>query len=419
LLDATKLVPEELVPVRRVGKLTLDRNPDNFFAETEQVAFCVANVVPGIDFTNDPLLHARLFSYLDTQLLRLGGPNFTELPINRPLVPVQNHHQDGFGRRTLHTSPALYHPNSIAGNQPLPALAEVGYVHHEEPLERGTKIRARSPSFLDHFSQARLFLNSQSEPERAHLVEACRFELGKVERLAIRERVVSLFAEIDPDFAREVAEGIGVRRIKPAGRPEVAARTGTPAPAHGEPAELESSPALSILNQAAPSIRTRKIAFLAAEGVRKSDLDAVQGALFSAGAVVEVVGPVLGPMHTDETYPVDALRSFLTTSSVLYDAVFVPGGESSIAVLREIPAAVEFVREAYGHAKPIGATNEGTSFLESLEGIDSDGSGVVTAEAREPDELESFATEFIAAIQQHRHFDRPGQPSPARQKAKS
>jgi catalase len=431
LLDPTKLVPEELVPVRRVGKLTLDRNPDNFFAETEQVAYCVANIVPGVDFTNDPLMQARLFSYLDTQLLRLGGPNFAELPINRPLAPVRNHQQDGFGRRTIHTSRALYHPNSIEQNHPLPAPEERGFVHHEEPLERGTKVRARSPSFLDHFSQARLFLHSQSGPERAHLVEACRFELGKVERLAIRERVVSLFAEVDAEFAQEVALGIGVGRIRPARRPEVAVPTGTPAPSGRGRSKLDVSPALSLTNFASSSIRTRKIAFLAADGVRKADVDAVQNLLLAGGAVVEIVAPFLGPLKTHEGIPLAALRSFLTVSSVLYDAVFVPGGEASVDALLELPAAAEFVREAFLHAKPIAALNEGVDLLADLQldglGLETtpehhrpiEWHGVVTGWATQAQELESFAESFVSAIAEHRHFERPGQPSPARPRSRS
>ena len=419
LLDPTKLVPEELVPVRRVGKMTLDRNPANFFAETEQIAFCVGNVVPGIDFSNDPLLHARLFSYLDTQLLRLGGPNFTEIPINRPLGPVRNHNQDGFGRRSIHTSRALYHPNSIEGNRPLPADPSRGFVHFPQPLE-GANVRERSPSFLDHFSQARMFLESQSEAERAHLVEACRFELGKVERLAIRERVVALFAGIDEDFAKDVAEAVGVTRIRAPARPRVAERTSTPPPA-GMRSKTKTvpSPALSLSRQPRPSIRTRKIALLAAPGVRRADVEEVRGALLSAGAVVEVVAPALGPMKTDEGTPIDADRTFLTTSSVLHDAVFVPGGADSLAALLETEAAIEFVREAFHHAKPIGTTGDGAELLAAaLPGFEpgegSEEHGIVSSAATERSALEAFSKDFVAAIRQHRFFDRPGARSDSR-----
>src|SRR4051812_22785831 len=180
LLDATKLVPEELVPVRRVGKMTLNRNPQNFFAETEQIAFHLGNLVPGIEVTNDPLLQARLFSYLDTQLTRLGGPNFAEIPINRPLAPVANHQQDGFHRDTINTGNANYHPNSIGSGCPFLA-GEAGFVHRREKLH-GSITRMRSESFRDHFSQATMFVASQSPAERRHLIQALRFELGKVTR---------------------------------------------------------------------------------------------------------------------------------------------------------------------------------------------------------------------------------------------
>lgn len=432
LLDPTKLVPEELVPVRRVGKLTLCRNPQNFFAETEQIAFCVGNVVPGIDFTNDPLLQARLFSYLDTQLLRLGGPNFTELPINRPLVPVANHHQDGLGRRSIPTSRALYHPNSIEGNQPSMAPPKQGFVHFRERVE-GEKVRERSASFLDHFSQARMFLNSQSAAERAHLVDACRFELGKVERLAIRERVVSLFAAIDEDFAREVASAIGVHRIRGARQPPVAQPTGTPPPAHGKAKGGSSrSPALSLDNQPKTSIKTRKVAVLAAPGVRADDVEEVRNLLLAQGACIEVVSTVLGPFPTDSGRPLDAQRTFLTTSSVLYDAVYVPGGEESVAVLLTVGAAVEFVCEAFNHGKPIGAVNEGVGLLEAADLPDIElagsgrskpatGSGVVTALATTQHALAGFTAAFVAAIRQHRHFDRvqPMWPDPRTERSRT
>jgi catalase len=407
LLDPTKLVPEELVPVRRVGKLVLDRNPTNFFAETEQVAFCVGNLVPGIDFSNDPLLHARLFSYLDTQLLRFGSPNFNELPINRPLVPVHNHHQDGFMRQSIHTSQALYHPNSIAANQPMPAHPDRGFTHVAEALE-GEKVRERSPTFLDHFSQARMFLESQSDPERAHLIEACRFELGKVQRLAIRERVVALFAGIDEEFAGEVAAAIGVRRSKAIQQPPVARPTGTPAPAERNAGKaLRPSPALSLHNQPRDSIKTRKVAVLAASGVGDVELEAVESALLAAGAVVEVVGPALGPMKTDEGRPIEAKKSFLTASSVLYDAVYVPGGARSVAALTAIEAAIDFVREAYLHAKPLGATNDGEELIRaSVPEPEGREQGVIAMEAGEAKDLQRFCRAFIGAMQQHRFFDR-------------
>ncbi len=211
MLDATKLLPEELVPVERVGKLTLNRNPDNFFAETEQVAFDAGNIVPGIDLSEDPLLQVRTFSYIDTQLTRLGGPNFAEIPINRPVNGVHNHQQDGFMRQTINTGRANYHPNSLGDGEPALADPASGYVPFPAPIEGPRKSRERSETFRDHFSQARLFLNSQSVPERQHLTEALQFELAMVERIPVRQRVVDqILAPIDLQLAREVAESIGV-----------------------------------------------------------------------------------------------------------------------------------------------------------------------------------------------------------------
>ncbi|HEY0195904.1 MAG TPA: catalase, partial [Kofleriaceae bacterium] len=196
LLDSTKLIPEELVPVRKVGKMVLNRNPQNYFAETEQIAFHLGNLVPGIEVTDDPLLQARLFSYLDTQLTRLGGPNFAEIPINRPIVPVTNHQQDGFHRDTINTGNANYHPNSIGSGCPFLA-GDAGFVHRTEKLHGHTG-RTRSESFRDHFSQATMFVASQSPIERMHLIEALQFELGKVGRKAIRSRMLGVLREVDP-----------------------------------------------------------------------------------------------------------------------------------------------------------------------------------------------------------------------------
>jgi len=413
LLDPTKLLPEEVVPVRRVGKLVLDRNPENFFAEVEQVAFCVGNVVPGIDFSNDPLMQARLFSYLDTQLTRLGGPNFAELPINRPIVPVRNHQQDGFSRTTMPTARALYHPNSIEGNAPPLATPERGFQHFAQRLS-GSKLRARSETFLDNFSQARMFLNSQSRHERAHIVQALRFELGKVERLHIRERVVGLLQRIDEKLAAEVASAIGVSLPAPVKVvTEAAARM-----RDGKP-PVASSPALSLGNQPKPGIRTRKVALLALEGVRKQQVEAIESALGGGGAKVEIVANVLGAIRSDGPQPVHATATFLTTSSVLYDAVIVPGGAAALAAHA---GAIHFVRESFRHAKPIGALDEGIKLLAAadLPGIElasrarggvSDVLGVVSANGRES--MDEFMQHFVEALRQHRHHDRDLEAVPA------
>ena len=409
LLDATKLVPEELVPVRRVGRLTLDRNPDNFFAETEQVAFCVGNLVPGIDFTNDPLLQARLFSYLDTQITRLGGPNFTELPINRPLAFVRNHQQDGMHRRTIHTARALYHPNSIANGAPPPAAQAPSAFQHLPQHVAGPKTRRRSETFDDHFSQARLFLHSQSPAERSHLIDACRFELGKVQRFAIRRRVIALFREIDEDLAREVARSVGVRLDgAPTGRP--AARRSAP-----EENGLRASPALSLEQAPRTSIATRRVAVLGAPGASGAEVAGVVEAVRGGAAEVEFVSHHLGAISLDDGTRADATQTFLTTSSVLYDAVVVPGGRPSVDALLGSTEAPAFVQEASDHFKPIAAGGEGLELLLAA-GILGDEQaadlseaprtafGIVTAPSGHGPELGRL---LVEALLQHRHFDRP------------
>ena len=393
LLDPTKLLPEELVPVRRVGKLTLDRNPDNFFAETEQVAFCVQNLVPGIDVTNDPLMQARLFSYLDTQLTRLGGPNFAQIPINRPVVAVHNHQQDGFHQQTVPTMRANYHPNSIDGGCPFLAGLQQGFVHHPQRVE-GEKVRVRSESFRDHFTQARMFLHSQSPAERQHILEAFQFELGKVERHAIRERVVQMFMNVDVDFALEIARGLGLE--------DVARRSWSPSQLAPD---TDPSPALSLANQPRESIKGRCIAILAADGADGDAITAAKGLLATQGAVAEVIAPHGGSIAAADgsLLPVD--KTFLVAASVLYDAVFVPGGADSIAALTRRTDAVEFVRQAYRHAKAIGATGEGATFLTAACQVPVAAPGMVAADAG-PQAFEAFATAFVDAIRQHRHFTR-------------
>jgi catalase len=401
LLDPTKLLPEELVPVERVGKLTLDRNPANFFSEVEQVAFCVGNVVPGIDFTNDPLLQARLFSYLDTQITRLGGPNFAELPINRPIAPVHNNQHDGFARHGIPASAANYLPNSLSQGFPKPAgAAEGGYRHYQERIE-GRVIRARSASFQDHFSQARMFLDSQSEAERAHLTDALCFEIGKVDRLAVRERVVrDILANIDPALAREVAQAVGVELGRGPSRP-------APAP---QPA---SSPALSMAGTAKDSIATRRIALLVAPGVIGRSATAIKAALEKQGAVVEVVGTRLGAITSTDGAGLEALRCLLNTPSVMYDAILVGDGEASVTALSQSGEAMRYVEECFRHGKAIGALGRGADLLAAA-GLMEAGDQPGVAVASKPNDL---LTVFVPAVAQHRHWEReatkPTRPRPA------
>jgi catalase len=431
LLDATKLIPEELVPVRRVGRLTLNRNPDNFFAETEQVAFHLGNIVPGIDFSNDPLLQGRLFSYLDTQLKRLGGPNFHEIPINRPVAPVHNLQRDGQMRQTINEGRVAYQPNTLGDGCPFQAGArEGGFVSHPAPVD-GVKIRGRrGEKFFDHFSQALQFWRSQSDPEKEHIVEALQFELGHCETIAIRERMAGMLAQVDGDLARRVADGLGMKKV-----PKIAGPLNLGFPADANPKEwqpkqvdnaVEPSPALSMLlspNRPEADIRTRRIAFLVAEGSDEGDIETMRKALGADGAVPRLVGRHVGAFRTGGGRELMADSSILTDSSVLYDAVYVPGGEAAVAALGNEPQAVGFLLDAFRHYKAIGATGAGAALLAAAgitgakphpqAGPDADPqSGVVTAKTAGRGAIRAF----VAAIAAHRHWGRglkPPIPVPA------
>ncbi len=411
LLDPTKIIPEELVPVRRIGKMTLNRNPDNFFSETEQVAFHPGHVVPGIDFTNDPLLQGRLFSYIDTQLTRLGGPNFAEIPINRTLAPVHNNQRDGSMRQTINQARTSYHPNSLSGGCPMMTPESAGaYIHYAEKVD-GRKIAARSESFRDYFSQATLFWKSLSPAEQAHQVAAAQFELGKVETMAIRERMVGLFEYVDHDFAVRVAGGIGVKPPEPGERPGILPPK--------KRRTVDRSPALSLENSVKNSIKGRRVAILASDGVNETELQTVKTALIEQGATVDVIAKSFGTLFGagNQSIPVD--KSAATTASIMYDAVFIPGGKASVAQLLKQGDARHFVAEAYKHAKTIGAVGEGIQLLpfanlptESVNAGKSGTTGGVVSEygivttANTPD-LRSFTNEFVHAIAQHRHWLRP------------
>ena len=416
LLDATKIIPEELVPVQRIGKLTLNRNPDNFFAETEQAAFHIGHIVPGIDFTNDPLLQGRLFSYTDTQLIRLGGPNFQEIPINRPINPVHNNQRDGFMRQTINRGRSSYSPNSLGGGDPAQAkAAEGGFTSYTEKIS-AVKVRERSRSFFDHFSQATLFYNSQSDAEKQHLIDAFRFELGKVETVAIRQRMVGILTQVDKDLAAQVAHGLGLEVPE---TPEKPINHSVPADADRERYEPfppkapvpDISPALSMANTVKNSIKTRKIALLAADGVDAASLTTVKDALEAAGAIPEVIAPHLGNILAEDNTPIPVVRSFLTAASVLYDAVYVAAGVNSVATLEADADAVHFLNEAYRHCKAIAAHTgalqvlEATYFFKKLPEDTSAESVLMEGVIVSGDMAELSAT-FIKAIAQHRFWER-------------
>jgi catalase len=405
LLDPTKLIPEELVPVQRIGKLTLNRNPDNFFAETEQVAFHLGHVVPGIDFTNDPLLQGRLFSYLDTQLKRLGSPNFHEIPINRPVAPVHNNQREGHMRQTINQGRVSYEPNSIAGGCPFQAaMAEGGFTSFEERID-AKKVRARSASFHDHFSQATLFYNSQSEPEKRHIVNALRFELGKVDIPEIRARMVGILSQIDKGLAKQVADGLGIAVSKPE-LPMNRSFGADTDPRSVQPkkvkSSIDSSEALSMVNTIKDTIKSRKIAALIADGFDGKQLDAMKKALMAEGAILQTVAPRKGAIVTADGKAVPADHSLLTAASVLFDAVYVPGGAASIETLSANADAYHFVDEAYKHCKAICATGDSDAFIgNTFAGKAKDDKAVIISE-----KPAAAAADFIKAIAEHRNWER-------------
>ncbi len=406
LLDPTKLIPEELVPVQRIGKMVLNRNPDNFFAETEQVAFHPGHIVPGIDFTNDPLLQGRLFSYLDTQLLRLGGPNFHEIPINRPVVPVHNNQRDGHMRQTINKGRVAYEPNSLAGGSPFQATVKDGGFHSYEERIDAKKVRARSDSFRDHFTQPALFYNSHSEIEKKHIVDAFSFELGKCETVAIRQRLVNILTQIDMDLANKVAKNLGLTPEKPE-QPISHAFGADTDPKTVQPTKkrnyLDKSPVLSMENTVKDTIRTRKIAFLATDGVDDDALNSMKKSLVSDGAMVKIVATKHGTIKTANGTEVKVDETFMTTASVLFDAVYVPGGKASIDALSQEMDAVHFVNEAFKHCKAISATGEGVDFVknETFAGKDENDKAVILGKT-----AKETAKPFAAAIAQHRNWER-------------
>jgi catalase len=397
ILDATKIWPEELVPVMPVGKMVLNRNPDNFFAETEQVAFCPANVVPGIDFSNDPLLQGRLFSYLDTQLIRLGGPNFQEIPINRPLAAVHTNQRDGFHRMTINRGQVAYSPNSIADNHPRTASAEEGgYAHYQEKVE-GRKIRDRSEKFKDFFSQATLFWNSMTDVEKEHIVAAFHFEIGKVTRVEIQQGIVDMFNKVNHDLARGIAMGLGLPAPEMAGGMEV----------------TDASPAVSMTRFPAPGPMGRKVAILATDGFNSEELSMVKEALSKQGIMSEIVANHGNTIKSMDGQEMKADKTFITAGSIMYDAVYVPGGRGSIDTFMRYGDSVHFINEAFRHGKAIAATGEGVELVEQsdIKGVritDSDGEvvvdhGVVTVRGGD---VMAFADAFKEVIAQHRFWMR-------------
>jgi catalase len=357
-LDPTKLIPEELVPLTIVGRMVLDRWPDNFFAETEQVAFCPANIVPGIDFSNDPLLQGRLFSYLDTQLSRLGSPNFNQIPINAPKCPVHNLQRDGHMQMGIPKGRVNYEPSSLQDDAP--AEAKRGYRHHATPPEDAEKGRIRPESFADHYSQARQFYRSQTEIERSHIATALVFELAKVETERLREAMVGHLRHIDPVLAQRVAKGLGMQELPAA--PHVVVK----------PKDLPPSPALQIVGRMKHTLEGRAVGILIHDGSDAGKVKALRKAAEAAGAAVKIVALERGGPKLSDGKRMPADGQLAGTPSMIFDAVAVVLSEKGGETLAKEADAVDFVRDAYGHLKAIAA--------------DAGARAVLKAGAVEPDE---------------------------------
>ncbi len=350
VLDATKLIPEELIPLRIIGRMVLDRNVDNYFAETEQVAFCTRNVVPGIDFTNDPLLQGRNLSYVDTQLSRLGGPNYQQIPVNAPKCPVMNMQRDGHMTMRAQTGRVSYSPSSLEADSPRQD-PRIGFSSFPEMLE-GDKLRVRSKSFADHFSQARQFFYSQMEPEQNHIISAFIFELSKVETLAVRERMVSQLANVDPKIAQRIANGLGLQgKIKPV-ETTVPART-----------DLPESPALSILAKAKSTLKGRVVGCLVADGTDSDTVNALKKATLKLGADFKIIAPKVGGAVAANGKLLEADFQLAGGSSVLFDTVFVAISKDGGKLLSKEAAAVAWVHDAFAHLKVIGANSDAKPLL--------------------------------------------------------
>lgn len=414
ILDPTKIIPEQEVPVKIIGKMTLNRNPDNFFAETEQVAFHPGHIVAGMDFSNDPLLQGRLFSYIDTQLKRLGGPNFHEIPINRPLAPQNNNQRDGHMRQQINKGRTAYDPNTLAKGSPAQVKRkDGGFVSHTEKID-GRKIRGRSKSFTDYFSQATLFYESQTDPEKKQIIDAFSFELGKVESEAVQKKMVGLLTQVAKDLAEGISKNLGFK--VPSG-PEKPVQQGVPADGDSkdyEPMKIKQKvkidPSLSMERSLIKSAKSRKIGFLIGQGVDENSVLNMRKALIAKGAIVEMIGPHLGEFKTASGKHIKVDKSFSTTGSVLYDALFVPAGMESIADLKAQGKTITFLNEAYKHFKPIAMEGEAKELLSllhfgkrSIKDLESD--GVIV---QKKGSGRSLTLKFTTAVAQHRFWYRSG-----------
>ena len=402
LLDATKLIPEEMVPVTIIGKMTLNRNPENFFAETEQVAFLPGNIVPGIDFSNDPLLQGRLFSYRDTQISRLGGPNFHQIPINKPIVEVHNNQRDGQMQMSIPKGNTAYFPNSLGGGCPhMTKVSDGAFESYAERID-SHKIRTRSESFIDFFSQPALFYRSLQPWEQQHVMEAYAFELGKCTHQHIQERMLWMVNEINEDLAKKVAKKLGLTVPNEIEQPINQAISADANVEDFQPSKaknyLDKSPALSQANSKFDTIETRQIAFLMADGFSMSDYDKMSSQIKENRAVVKIIAPHGGTITSDSGKKVAVDASIATTESVLFDAIYVPGGEKSITNLVEEKKFIKFINEALKHCKAIAADNEGADLLNKtfVSDFKDDKAIFYNGESKK----------FVDAIAKHRNWNR-------------
>src|SRR6185369_3257306 len=395
VLDSTKLIPEELVPVTPVGRMVLDRNPDNFFAETEQVAFCTSHVVPGIDFTDDPLLQGRLFSYQDTQLTRLGGPNFHQIPINASVAQTHNNQRDGFHQQAVHRGRVSYEPNSLGGGCPFQAGAQ-GFSSFPEPVA-GDKLRAKGEKFAEHYLQARLFWKSQTPVEQTHIVKAFSFELTRVQTNAVRRRVVAMLANVDAKLAAGVADRLGMDVPEPL--PLAMKRPPTP--------EVQTSKALSLTARPGElCIKTRRVAIVVAGGVDATSAAAAYAALAEGGALPRFVAPKLGAVQGRAGRTLDAEITLETMPAVLFDAVVLADGADAATMLANDGHAIEFVKDQFRHCKPILAIGAAATVLEAA-GIHEGVPGVVRVGASEAG---AGVQTFMRLLAAHRVFERETDP---------
>ncbi len=389
VLDATKLIPEELVPVRRVGRLVLDRTVDNFFAETEQVAFCTQNVVPGIDFTNDPLLQGRNFSYLDTQLKRLGGPNFTYLPVNAPKCPFATFQQDGHMATGNRVGRVNYEPNSWGDEGGPREDPSTGFTPFPAE-ETGAKRRLRPASFADHYSQAGQFYRSQLPVEQEHIVDSFVFELSKVRREDIRERMVANLGNVDADLAGSVAGGLGMVDVP------------APSAAAADPiGDLAPSPALSILANGPSSFSGRKVGVLVTDGTSASVWTALSEALAAEGADVEVIAERVAGVTLDDGTVLPAQQMVGGGPSVLYDAVAVLASAAGVGSLAALPPARNFVADAHAHHKFVGYVSTASALFAAAGLVDVPDDGYVDLDGADG------ADAFVIACRALRYWDRP------------